>query len=1185
MKTKRILSLLLSVAMILSITTFVYADEPAAISVDTIKVANIVDKDGNVTELYTANSVNATEEAGIITVAVETTNLKKHTNSQDAEGYWTGFSVVAPEGASQMKYAFGNSADITVGELVPVEIAVTTIDEIAKDGVTFFTNAGSATPKTYAKLQWYNASNEAISTECTFVMDLSNVNLDYGIDYTFEPIEAKIVDSDDLSAVLYDDYEVTEEDGIVSITMTELKEHTNNDSSEGYWTGFSLVAPTEATQMRYAFSTSADADLGALTPVENDIDEAGNNGVAFYVNAADANPKKYVKIQWYGVDDLALSDVVTYEINLDNVTFDWIKTDVVKAANIVDKAAEPVETLYTANSVVATADGDTITVDVTTTDLKKHSNDSTEGYWTGFSVVAPEGANGMKVAFDTTEASVDTAFSSTSVAPLETAVFGEDDGVAFFTNAGAATPKKFAKLQWFAGDVAVSAPTTFVMDLSNVNLDYGVDYTFEPIEAKIVDSDDISAVLYDDYEVTEEDGIVSITMTELKEHTNNDSSEGYWTGFSLVAPTEATQMRYAFSTSADADLGALTPVENDIDEAGNNGVAFYVNAADANPKKYVKIQWYGVDDLALSDVVTYEINLDNVTFDWIKTDVVKAANIVDKAAEPVETLYTANSVVATADGDTITVDVTTTDLKKHSNDSTEGYWTGFSVVAPEGANGMKVAFDTTEESVDTAFSSASIEAIESDVFGEDDGVAFFTNAGIANSKVYAKLRWYDESNNPVSATTNFVIDISNVTLDGLSYIAADDVVATKVVDQANTVVQPYGSYNVTATADENNVVYVDIDMTDLKQHSNGSTNGYWTGFAVIAPADATHMKYGFATDMASLSLGSATAIESEVATVAGEEKNGIAFYSDITSNPKKYAILQWFDDGMAISNPTIFEIDLTGVAKYQAPTYRPTGGSGSVSNNFTVTFNTNGGSEIDSIKVKKNEVVSEPTAPTKDGFKFDGWYTDKGLTTEYDFASEVTKSFTLYAKWVEVKATDIAKTPFIDVKDTDWFSGAVEFVYEKGIAKGVSDTEYAPQGKVTRAQFITMLCRAYEIEEMTGDNFVDCGDTWYTGYLAAAKQLGISNGIGDNKFAPEKEITREEMVALIYNYLKATGKVTEETAELTFIDSDTVSEWAKAAVTYAAKNGIVNGKDNNMFDPQGTATRAELAQIFYNMFK
>ena len=120
---------------------------------------------------------------------------------------------------------------------------------------------------------------------------------------------------------------------------------------------------------------------------------------------------------------------------------------------------------------------------------------------------------------------------------------------------------------------------------------------------------------------------------------------------------------------------------------------------------------------------------------------------------------------------------------------------------------------------------------------------------------------------------------------------------------------------------------------------------------------------------------------------------------------------------------------------------------------------------------------------------------------------------------------------------------------------------------------------------MTGDNFEDCGDTWYTGYLAAAKQLGISNGVGDNKFAPEKEITREEMVTLIYNYLKSTGVVGEDEAELAFADSEDVSDWAAVAVAYAADNGIVKGKENNVFDPIGTATRAELAQILYNMFK
>lgn len=273
--------------------------------------------------------------------------------------------------------------------------------------------------------------------------------------------------------------------------------------------------------------------------------------------------------------------------------------------------------------------------------------------------------------------------------------------------------------------------------------------------------------------------------------------------------------------------------------------------------------------------------------------------------------------------------------------------------------------------------------------------------------------------------------------------------------------------------------------------------------------------------------------------------------------------------------------NLAPVTPTPTPNRPGPGGGGSVVSQFTIKFETNGGSKIDSVKIEKNGFLTEPVAPTKEGFTFDGWYTDKELTKKYDFSEEVTKSFTLYAKWIEGEF----KNPFVDVKKGDWFYDAVMFVFENGITKGVSETEYAPQGKVTRAQFITMLCRAYGIEEMTGENFADCGNTWYTGYLAAAKQLGISNGVGDNMFAPEKEITREEMVTLIYNYLKSINKVTEETAELSFADSDNVSEWAKTAVAYAAKNGIVNGKGNNIFDSQGTATRAELAQIFYNMFK
>ncbi|MDR0425313.1 MAG: S-layer homology domain-containing protein [Clostridiales Family XIII bacterium] len=176
--------------------------------------------------------------------------------------------------------------------------------------------------------------------------------------------------------------------------------------------------------------------------------------------------------------------------------------------------------------------------------------------------------------------------------------------------------------------------------------------------------------------------------------------------------------------------------------------------------------------------------------------------------------------------------------------------------------------------------------------------------------------------------------------------------------------------------------------------------------------------------------------------------------------------------------------------------------------------------------------------------------------------------------------------PFTDVSAEDWYYPAIGFVLERGITNGVTDTLYGPLRNVTRAQFITMLCRAYGIDAHTGDNFRDAGDTWYTGYLAAAKQLGISNGIGDNYFAPENEITREEMVVLLYNYAKSTGLAdgAASGASLTYADSAYISSWASEGVLFATSSNWVSGKVGNVFDPQGRATRGELAQIFSNIF-
>ncbi len=177
---------------------------------------------------------------------------------------------------------------------------------------------------------------------------------------------------------------------------------------------------------------------------------------------------------------------------------------------------------------------------------------------------------------------------------------------------------------------------------------------------------------------------------------------------------------------------------------------------------------------------------------------------------------------------------------------------------------------------------------------------------------------------------------------------------------------------------------------------------------------------------------------------------------------------------------------------------------------------------------------------------------------------------------------ELPPIPFTDVAKSDWFYNAVLFAYENKISGGISETEFDPQGKVTRGAFITMLCRAYGIPEMSGDNFDDCGNSYYTGYLAAAKQLGISKGIGDNLFAPDTYITRQEMVSLIYNYLKTEDITATKTS---FADDNEIASWAKAAVAFANDRGYVSGKENNRFAPKDTATRAELTQIFMNILK
>lgn len=140
---------------------------------------------------------------------------------------------------------------------------------------------------------------------------------------------------------------------------------------------------------------------------------------------------------------------------------------------------------------------------------------------------------------------------------------------------------------------------------------------------------------------------------------------------------------------------------------------------------------------------------------------------------------------------------------------------------------------------------------------------------------------------------------------------------------------------------------------------------------------------------------------------------------------------------------------------------------------------------------------------------------------------------------------------------------------------------------VASGQFITLLMRAYRIDldENTADNFSDVGNTYYTGYLASAKRLGISNGVGDNKFTPEQAVTRQEMFTLLYNALKVIDQLPEEDSGETlsnFTNSQIISFYAQEAMAYLVETSVVGG-NNGQLSPTDTTTCAQMAQVLYNL--
>jgi hypothetical protein len=178
---------------------------------------------------------------------------------------------------------------------------------------------------------------------------------------------------------------------------------------------------------------------------------------------------------------------------------------------------------------------------------------------------------------------------------------------------------------------------------------------------------------------------------------------------------------------------------------------------------------------------------------------------------------------------------------------------------------------------------------------------------------------------------------------------------------------------------------------------------------------------------------------------------------------------------------------------------------------------------------------------------------------------------------------------FSDVSSGVWYHDAVSFIAARGITNGTGGGKFSTDAALTRGQFMALLMRTYGIapDEEPTDNFIDAGNTYYTNYLAAAKRLGITKGVGGNRFAPDQAISRQEMFVMLYNTLKSLNELPNGISEHSlsdFSDSADIAIWAKDAMTVLVEGGTINGSGSKL-KPTAATTRAEMAQVLYCMLE
>lgn len=269
----------------------------------------------------------------------------------------------------------------------------------------------------------------------------------------------------------------------------------------------------------------------------------------------------------------------------------------------------------------------------------------------------------------------------------------------------------------------------------------------------------------------------------------------------------------------------------------------------------------------------------------------------------------------------------------------------------------------------------------------------------------------------------------------------------------------------------------------------------------------------------------------------------------------------------SISTPTTYAVNVNAATNGAVAADKKTASKGTT---VTVTASPSKGYVVDAVKVVDKD-GKDVAVTEKDG---------KYVFTMPASAVTVTGSF-------KAETPAPAALPFTDVKSGNWFYDAVKYAYAQGLMTGTSATTFAPNGTMNRAMIVTVLYRLEKSPAVTGaSKFTDVpAGQWYSDAVAWAAANKIVNGYDETTFGPMNAVTREQMAAILFRYEQVKGleNVTLEENLNRFPDQNKISAYAIPALQWAVGQKIINGNADGTLDPTGTATRAQVAQIFTNL--